>query len=127
MKLVTYIFSLFVMLPLSVSAQSINIGKDGAVQIKTAEGTISTGADGSANISANKYMTEANYVNKHLVGTDFSGKNLQKALFVNAALSNANLTNADITNADFADANLAGATWIDGKKICAAGSVGSCN
>lgn len=88
----------------------------------------------------------AKFISASLVGADFTGARLQSADFTKAILSNAvlvdtdlrgarfvgaNLAGADLTGAQvqdaiFRNANLVGATWIDGKRVCAEGSVGTC-
>jgi uncharacterized protein YjbI with pentapeptide repeats len=52
---------------------------------------------------------------------------LRGAKLVGADLRQADLTGANLRAADLFRANLAGATWIDGKRRCAEGSIGQCN
>ena len=44
-----------------------------------------------------------------------------------ATLRNADLTDARMTGADLLKADLSGATWTDGRTVCAEGSIGQCN
>jgi uncharacterized protein YjbI with pentapeptide repeats len=44
-----------------------------------------------------------------------------------AILRDADLTDAQLTGADMTRADLSGATWTDGQRVCAEGSVGRCN
>lgn len=80
-------------------------------------------------------MIEADLSTAHMAETDFSGSNLHKAKFNKGLLTDARFTNANLAGADFTDAlisganfvgaNLSGAIWSDGR-ICAEGSVGTC-
>jgi len=68
--------------------------------------------------------------------SELAGANLQRAVLAGADLRRATLFRADLTNADLTGANLSGANlsgamlggarWTDGRRICAAGSVGNC-
>lgn len=61
-----------------------------------------------------------------LTGADLTGANLTGADLFAAELPNAILTGADLTGVNLTGAGLSYATWTDGKKICAQGSVGEC-
>jgi uncharacterized protein YjbI with pentapeptide repeats len=37
------------------------------------------------------------------------------------------LSGAQLKGADLLEADLSGATWIDGKRVCADGSIGRCH
>ena len=52
--------------------------------------------------------------------------NLNNALLRRATMRGTNLFGANLARANLADADLSGATWIDGVKICAEGSIGEC-
>ena len=41
-------------------------------------------------------------------------------------MSKARLDGAQLEEADLSKADLTGATWIDGKRVCAEGSIGKC-
>ena len=67
---------------------------------------------------------QARLIRADLTSADLTGASLQQADLTNARLFRADLSKADLTgarlaNADLLHAVLAGATWIDGKTICA--------
>jgi len=68
----------------------------------------------------------ADFTRTRLVGAKLVRADLRRARFFRADLTDADLTGAEIAGADFAAATLDGARWVDGKKRCAAGSVGIC-
>ncbi len=90
--------------------------------------------------------TDARFVSADLTGADFTGATLREADFTRAALrgarlvradlrrarlfradlTGADLTGAELTATDFSGATLDGARWTDGQRICASGSVGTC-
>jgi uncharacterized protein YjbI with pentapeptide repeats len=60
-------------------------------------------------------------------GCNVSGANLRDANLRRADLSGSDLSGAmSLYRAKLTDTNLSGATWTDGK-ICAAGSIGTCD
>ena len=61
-----------------------------------------------------------------MAGASFTGTDLRSAKFVEANLKGADFSGAQVRATDFFRADLSGARWIDGVKICAAGSIGSC-
>lgn len=67
-------------------------------------------------------LTKADLTNASMVGVDLRRARLYRAVLRGADLTGARLTDADLTRADFS-----GATWSDGKRVCAEGSVGRCN
>ncbi len=67
-------------------------------------------------------LTKADLSEVSLVGAD-----LRLARLFRATLRGANLTNARLGGADLNRADLSGATWTDGTRICAEGSIGRCN
>ncbi len=74
----------------------------------------------------------ANLVRADLTKADLSGASLRSADLTQAKLfrtdfHGADLTGARLANADMLRANFVGATWIDGKTVCAEGSIGHCN
>ncbi|WP_020592573.1 pentapeptide repeat-containing protein [Kiloniella laminariae] len=71
-------------------------------------------------------LPEADFTKANLTAVDFTNANLKRARLFRANLRGANLTNAQLTDADLTRADLSGALWLDGKKICAEGSVGRC-
>lgn len=62
----------------------------------------------------------------NLEGANFKKAQIVEVNFSGANLKGANFTLALIQGADFTGADLSGATWTDGVKICAPGSIGSC-
>ena len=66
-------------------------------------------------------FTRAGLREARLVGAD-----LRRARLFRADLSGADLTGAQLGGADLTDAMFDGARWTDGQRICAAGSLGSC-
>ena len=52
---------------------------------------------------------------------------MTSARLFRADLSRADLTGARLNDTDLLKATLAGATWVDGKTICADDSVGQCH
>lgn len=77
-------------------------------------------------------LDQIRLVRADLTKADLSGASLREADLTNARLFRADLSKADLTSARLADADLlkaifAGATWIDGKTVCAENSVGQCN
>jgi len=74
----------------------------------------------------------ANLVQADFTNADLTGASLKNADLTRARLFRANFTGADLTGArldgtDLLKAEFSGATWIDGRTICAEGSVGQCN
>jgi uncharacterized protein YjbI with pentapeptide repeats len=77
-------------------------------------------------------LDEARLVRADMTKADLTGASLRDADLTNARLFRADLSKADLTGARLEDADLlkaafAGATWIDGKTICAENSIGQCN
>jgi len=85
----------------------------------------------------NAVLIDARFDKAKLEGADFTKADLSDASFVDAdlrrvrlfraTLRGANLTGARMGGADLNQADLSGATWIDGKRTCAEGSIGRCN
>ena len=68
----------------------------------------------------------ADFSGAKLQGASFRGADLANARLVSANLRGADLTDAVLRDADFFRADLSGATWVDGKHVCAEGSVSFC-
>tara|TARA_B100000686_G_C16420128_1_gene776706 strand:+ start:192 stop:653 length:462 start_codon:yes stop_codon:yes gene_type:complete len=68
----------------------------------------------------------ADFTKADLEKTTFENSDLRQARFFRANLKNSNFTGAKISGADFLKANLSGVRWVDGKTICAEGSIGQC-
>ncbi|MFM2148110.1 MAG: hypothetical protein RLZZ187_416 [Pseudomonadota bacterium] len=71
-------------------------------------------------------LREADFTRTLLRGATLTRADLRRARFFRADLTGADLTGADLNGADFSGAILDGARWTDGQRICAAGSVGTC-
>ncbi len=72
-------------------------------------------------------LAEADFSKANLTGASFKNANLRRAKFFDTILRDADLSGAKMRGADLFNADLSGATWIDGKKVCAEGSIGQCN
>jgi uncharacterized protein YjbI with pentapeptide repeats len=72
-------------------------------------------------------LSEADFTKADLTGASMAGADLRRVRFFDAVLREADLTGARLTGADMTRANLSGATWVDGKRVCAEGSLGRCN
>lgn len=71
-------------------------------------------------------LVRADLTKADLKGASLKGANLTWARMFRADLSGADLTGARLDNTDFLQAVLDGATWTDGKTVCAEGSIGRC-
>ena len=71
-------------------------------------------------------LQDADFSSADMAGASFTGTDLRSAKFVEANLKGADFSGAQVRATDFFRADLSGARWIDGVKICAAGSIGSC-
>jgi uncharacterized protein YjbI with pentapeptide repeats len=80
-----------------------------------------TGADLSQATLREVDFTRAVMRNAKLVGSD-----MRRARLFRADLSGADLTGANLEGADFSNAILNGARWTDGQRVCAEGSIGTC-
>ncbi len=72
------------------------------------------------------HLTESDFTKANLQGASLINADLRRTRFFRANLRGANLSGARLTGADFLNADLSGATWIDGKTVCAEGSIGQC-
>lgn len=72
-------------------------------------------------------LYEADLTKADLTGASLVGVDLRRARLFRANLRDANLTDAMLGGADMTRADLSGATWTDGERVCAEGSVGRCN
>jgi uncharacterized protein YjbI with pentapeptide repeats len=72
-------------------------------------------------------LIRADFTNADLTGASLRQADLTNARFFRADLSNADLTGARLADTDLLRAVLAGATWIDGKTVCAESSIGQCH
>ena len=72
-------------------------------------------------------LIEADMTKANLTGAIFRDADLRNARLVEAVLHGADLTGARLTGADLRSADLSGATWVDGERVCSAGSIGQCN
>lgn len=72
-------------------------------------------------------LFEADLTKADLSGASLRGADLRNAKLVNAVLREADLSGARLAGADLRNADLSGATWVNGTRICAEGSLGQCN
>lgn len=72
-------------------------------------------------------LIEADFTRADLTDVSLVEADLRNAKLVNAILREADLTGARIAGTDLRRADLSGATWIDGKRVCAENSIGQCN
>jgi uncharacterized protein YjbI with pentapeptide repeats len=75
---------------------------------------------------SNAILSKAKLNLANLSGAKLNGANLSEADLRFTDLRGADLSGANLSGANLLRANLSGATWTDGKKICAAGSFGVC-
>ena len=71
-------------------------------------------------------LRSADFTRAKLEGTVLKGVDLRRATLFRADLRGADLTGAELAGANLSGAQLGGARWLDGEKICAATSIGSC-
>ena len=71
-------------------------------------------------------LTESDFTKANLQDASLAQTDLRRTRFFRANLRGADLTSARLTGADFLNADLSGVTWIDGKTVCAEGSIGQC-
>jgi len=72
-------------------------------------------------------LYDADLTKADLTGASLVGADLRLARFYRATLRGADLTKARLRGTDLARADLSGATWTDGQRVCAEGSIGRCN
>jgi uncharacterized protein YjbI with pentapeptide repeats len=72
-------------------------------------------------------LTEADFTRANLTGASLKRADLRRAHFFRAVLRGADFTGAQLGGADLLNADLSGALWTDGKRRCAADSIGQCN
>ncbi len=75
----------------------------------------------------NAKLYEADLTKADLTEASLNGADLRLARLFRANLRGADLTGARLRGTDLSQADLSGATWTDGKRVCAEGSVGRCN
>ena len=71
-------------------------------------------------------LAEADLTKADLTGASFRNADLRRARLFRAVLRGADMTGANMRGADILKADFTGATWIDGKRVCAEGSIGKC-
>ncbi|MEM7172952.1 MAG: pentapeptide repeat-containing protein [Pseudomonadota bacterium] len=75
----------------------------------------------------NAKLDEADFTKAELVDASLIGADLRRARLFRSDLRGADLTGARLLGADLTRADLSGATWTDGQRVCAEGSIGRCN
>ena len=110
--------------------------RDATFQRASLDGTVFAEADGFRAKFLSASLTDADFTGARLQSADFTkailtnavlaDTDLRGARFVGADLGGADLSGARVEDAIFRNANLVGATWIDGTRICAEGSIGTC-
>ncbi len=72
-------------------------------------------------------LIRADLTSADLTGASLRDADLRDAKLYQTILRNADLTGARLDGADLLRADLSGARWVDGKSICAQGSIGRCH
>ena len=72
-------------------------------------------------------LSEADLTKSDLSESSLVGVDLRRARLFRTVLRGADLTGARMGGADLTKADLSGATWTDGERVCAEGSIGRCN
>lgn len=71
-------------------------------------------------------LRDTDFTRAVLRGARLVGADLRRSRLFRADLTRADLSGAELAGADLAGAVLDGVRWTDGKRVCAAGSVGTC-
>ncbi|WP_270937962.1 pentapeptide repeat-containing protein [Falsiroseomonas oryzae] len=71
-------------------------------------------------------LREADFTRATLRGAKLMRTDMRRARLFRADLTGADLTGAELGGADLSGATLDGARWTDGQRVCAVGSVGTC-
>ncbi len=71
-------------------------------------------------------LTEADFTSANLSGASLKDALLRGTRLFGANLRGADFTGARLERADLLNADMSGATWIDGKTVCAEGSISQC-
>lgn len=110
--------------------------RDASFQRANLSGAKLIDADGPEARFVSADLSGADLTRATLRSADFTRTNLRRAILVGTDLRRSTLFRADLTDADLTGANLSGANlsgailggarWTDGKRVCAAGSVGHC-
>jgi uncharacterized protein YjbI with pentapeptide repeats len=97
-----------------------NLKGASAFRIKLVSATLREAILDGAELSESD-LTKADLTDASMVAVD-----LRRAKLFNAVLRDADLTAARLSGADLTGADLSGATWTDGRHVCAENSIGRC-